>query len=308
LDDEKVERQRDVVVNELRQREGEPYGCAGRILAELAHPPSHPYAHPPDGLIAQLCNITIDDVHVWIGARHSPTTATLIVAGDVEPRQVIEKAMHHFGSLAPKSVAPRQAFPATGLPAASRRRIELAVKHGKLCIAWNGPSFASSEYPALEAACEILAGAKSSRLSHRLVRAEQLASDIAVELRPRELGSLVVLSVTARTGVPLSAIEASVRGEIERVSAEGPEPHELDVARLRLFGKMVRGFERVGGPQSKSDALGIAAIVGGTPDLHRRRLSILAAMQTDAVATASRWLAGTGAVLEMRPASSRNGP
>jgi zinc protease len=308
LDADRVERQRDVLINELRQREAQPYGCAVRILAELAHPAGHPYAHLPDGLIEELGNISADDVRVWIGSRHSPTMATLIVAGDVERARVIQRANHHFGSIAPPSPASRLAFVAVDRPAASRRQIELPVKNGRLCIAWNGPGVASPDYPALEAACEILAGAKSSRLGHRLVQAEQLVSDIAVELRPRELGLLVVLSVTARSGVPLSAIEALVHGEIERLMAEGPEPHELNAARLRLFGKMMRGFDRVGGPQSKSDALGLATMVGGTPDSHRRRLSILAAMQPDAVAAASQWLAGAGAILEMRPLTERNGP
>ncbi|MBV8453877.1 MAG: hypothetical protein JOZ29_16630 [Deltaproteobacteria bacterium] len=140
------------------------------------------------------------------------------------------------------------------------------------------------------------------------MQTEQLASDIVVEMRPRELGVLVVLSITALIGVPLGAIEALVRGEIQRLLTEGPAPHELDAARLRLFGKIVRGFERVGGPQSKSDALGLATIVGGTPDSHQRHLSILAAMQPEAVAAASKWLAGTGAVLEMRPVTGGNAP
>jgi zinc protease len=308
LDDDRVERQRDVVVNELRQLEAQPYGCAARLLAELAHPPDHPYAHLPDGLIAELGNISTDDVREWIGSRHSPTMATLIVAGDVEPRQVIQKANHHFGMLAPQSVAPRLAFTAVDSPVVARRPIELPVKHGKLYIAWNGPGLAFPDYPALETTCEILAGTKGSRLGHRIVQIEQLASDIAVEVRPRELGLLAVLSITARIGVPLSAIEALVRDEIEQLFTEGPTPHELDVARLRLFGKIVRGFERVGGPRSKSDALGLATIAGGTPDSHQSRLSILATMQPAAVAAASRWLAGAGVVLEMRPVTEGNGP
>ena len=301
LDDGRVERQRAVVLNELRQREAQPYGCTTRILAELAHPPGHPYAHPPDGLIAELSNISAGDVRAWIESRHSPAMAALIVAGDVEPGQVIEQANHHFGSVATGSAAVRPQFVAGGPPAAARRQIELPVKHGRLCIAWHGPALASPDYPALEAVCEILAGTKASRLGRQIIQAEQLAGDIAVDLRPRELGVLVVLSVTARTGVLLNAIEALVRSEIERLYREGPRPEELELARLRLFGKMVRGFERVGGPQSRSDMLGLATMAGGTPDSHQRRLSILAAIQPETVAAASRWLAGPGAVLEMGP-------
>ncbi len=303
LDEEKVERQREIVLNELRQREGEPYGCTNRILAELAHPPDHPYAHPPDGLIAQLGKISANDVREWIASRHVAAEANLIIAGDIEPRQAIEKARRHFETIAARSPVPRSAW-ADAAPTASRRQIEQMVKHGRICIAWNGPGFASADYPALEAACEVLAGANGSRLWHRIVQMERLASEIAVELRPRELGSLVVLYITAHIGIPSGAIEAVVRREIGQLSAEGPNRRELDVARLRLFGRLVRGFERVGGPQSKSDALGLAMLVGGSPDMHERRISYMAAMEPDAVAAAvRRWLTADGAILEIHPAA-----
>jgi zinc protease len=307
LDDDTFERQRDVVINELRQREGELFGCTARILAELLYPPTHPYAHPPDGLISELSNISIDDARTWIQQRHCPTTATLIVVGDADAGQVVEKAEHHFGSLKPNStVSTLNSWPIGPAPA-SRRRIEIPAKHGKLCMAWNAPGFASPQQPAFETAAEILAGAKGSRLWQQIVQIEQLASEVGIELRPRELGVSIVLSVVARTGVPLSAIEARVRSTIERLSADGPEADELDSARVRIFGKMVRGFERVGGPRSKSDALGIATIVGGTPESHQRRLSALAALQPGAAAGASGSLASTGAVLEMRPVTEANG-
>ncbi|MBV8773056.1 MAG: insulinase family protein, partial [Deltaproteobacteria bacterium] len=87
LDDDRFERQRDVVINELRQRERQPYGCAPRIIAELAHSPDHPYAHFPDGLESELANISFADIRAWIESRHSPAMATLVVAGDVEPKR-----------------------------------------------------------------------------------------------------------------------------------------------------------------------------------------------------------------------------
>jgi len=306
LQDARVERQREVVVNEIYQRESQPYGCASRILAELAHPAGHPYGHPPDGLVAELRDISADDVRGWIGSRHVPEMATLIVAGDVDPADVISKAQRHFGLLA-GSPAPRPAsFPAYSA-VASRRQIEMPVRNSRLCIAWSGPIYDCPDYPALEFACEILGGGKGSRLGRRIIQSEHLASDVSVEMRPRELAAQATVSVTALRGVPLNEIERRIRREIERLSAEGPEPSELEVARLRLFGKMVRGFERVGGPQSKSDALGLATMVGAAPASHDRRLSMLATMRSDLVARASHWLAGTGAVLEMRPITERNG-
>jgi zinc protease len=305
LDDEKVDRQREVVRNELRQRESEPYGGAIRMLAELGHPSDHPYAHPPDGLVEQLDNISLDDVREWIETRHLAANVEIIIAGDVEPGDAIEKARHHFEAIA---IAPRPAItgpahPVDNVAGASRKVIERAVKNAKLYIAWNGPAFASPDYPALEAACEILAGGRSSRLWRRIVDAERLATELAVEFRPRALGSLVVLQVTASDGVPLDAIERAVRLELESLSRHGPTRPELAIARLRLFGRLVRGIERVGGPQSKSDMLGLAALVGGSPDIHEQRISHIAAMAPDAIVAAVRWLATGGAVLEMHAAA-----
>jgi zinc protease len=303
LDAEKVDRQREVVRNELRQRESEPYGGAIRILAELSYPPDHSYAHPPDGLVEELDNISLDDVREWVETRHVAANMEVIIAGDVEPGQAIEKARHHFEPIAARPAIARLAHSAVNDAHASRKVIEQAVKHARLYIAWNGPAFASPDYPALEIACEILAGGKSSRLSRRIVEAEGLATELAVEFRPRALGSLVVLNVTARDGVPLDAIEPAVRLELERLSREGPSGDELDIARLRLFGRFVRGIERVGGPQSKSDMLGLAALVGGSPDIHGQRISHIAAMTSDAIVEClRRWLAVEGAVIEMHAA------
>ncbi|MBV8773921.1 MAG: hypothetical protein JO166_16570, partial [Deltaproteobacteria bacterium] len=179
-------------------------------------------------------------------------------------------------------------------------------KQGRLCIAWNGPGFASSEFPALEVACEVLAGTNNSRLSRRMVQAERIATGTATELRPRELGVLIILTITPGIGVPISAIEAVAREEIERLPGT-LEPKELDVARLRLFAKAIRGLERVGGPNSRSDVLGLATIVSGGVRSHRSRLSIMADMQPDAVSSAALWLRGAGAILEMHPTAESNG-
>jgi predicted Zn-dependent peptidase len=304
LDEEKVERQREVAINELRQREGEPYGYATRYLAELAHPRGHPYAHPPDGLIEELNNISIGDVRGWIVSRHVAAGAAVVIAGDVEPGKAVEMARHYFEPIARMPPTPRPPPAVPRAPAAGRRRIEQPVKHGKIYVAWIGPAFASRDYPACHTACEILAGGKSSTLGIRVIQAERLASEVAFELHPRELGSLIVLSITAHSGIPLDAIEAIMRSEVARLAADGPSQQELDIARLRLFGKLVRGFERVGGRQSKSDALGLAMLVGGTPELHERHLSEIAAMEPETVGAAvRRWLSADGAALEIQPAA-----
>ncbi len=303
LEAERVDRQREVVRNELRQRESAPYGCVTRTIAELAHPHGHPYAHPPNGLLEELDNISTRDVREWIETRHVAASATVVVAGDVEPEGAIENARRHFETVGSGPAIARPACPGMVAVGGSRRVVE-QDEQARLYIAWNGPGFASTDYPALEVACELLGGGKSSRLWHRLAETERLVSQVAVELRPRELGSQVLLSMTAHAGVPLSAIEAATAAELERLSSDGANQHELDIARLRVFARLIRGVERVGGPGSKSDALGLAMMLGGSPDAHDGRLSAIAAIGPAAiVATVRRWLGSDYAVLEMRAAT-----
>jgi zinc protease len=249
-------------------------------------------------------NITADDVREWISSRYIPAQACVILAGDIEPGHAMRRVEHHFGALASKSAPARKADEVTNAAAASRRQVNISVTQGRLYIAWIGPSFVSAEYSVVEAAAQILASGNGSRLWRRIAVNERLASEITVEVRPRALGSLLTIQVTAQNGIPLSTIEAGVREEIGCLSTEVPVTEEMNSARLRLFGKMVRGFEHAGGPQSKSDALGQAMLVAGTSDLHRRHLSRLAAMEPDDVSTVvRRWLTSKSAVLQMLPAA-----
>src|SRR5690242_18941977 len=107
LDAEKVDRQREAVRNELRQRESGQYGGAIRILAELSHPPDHPYSHPPDGFVEELDNSSLADVREWIATRHVAANVEVIIAVDIEPGDAIEKARHHFEAIAARpAIAP----------------------------------------------------------------------------------------------------------------------------------------------------------------------------------------------------------
>jgi predicted Zn-dependent peptidase len=146
---------------------------------------------------------------------------------------------------------------------------------------------------------EILAGGTTSRLRSDV---REFASDVALVLSPRELGSLAVLSITPRRLVALDLIETSVRRAIEQFALEGPRQNELDIARLRLVGGLLRSFERVGGRPSKSDALGLATLVGGTPQRHDQHLwQLLGTDCAEITATAQRWISVVGGVLEILP-------
>jgi predicted Zn-dependent peptidase len=304
LDDEKIARQREVVRNELRQRAGDRYGRVPAAIASLAHRPGHPYAHPPDGVLEQLDNISTDDVRNWIETRHCAGNAAVVIAGAVEPGSAIDLVRRHFESLPGGSGLVDRADGANPAIEGSRRRT--IIEQGgqsRLYLAWNGPRFASSDLAAYQLACEVFASGKASRLWRALER-QRLAVDVTFETRPREFGSQAVLATTARAGVPLAAIEAAAERALEEFARDGADPAEVDAARLRIFARLVRGLERVGGPESKSDVLGLAAMLVGEPQAFDAWITAFAAAEPEAVAAAARrWLGRNRAVVEVRGAA-----
>ncbi|HKV53103.1 MAG TPA: pitrilysin family protein, partial [Candidatus Binataceae bacterium] len=300
LDAKKLELQREVVRNELHQREGEPFGSVTRILAEAAHPPSHPYSHPPDGLAADLDNITPDDVREWLATRHCPANAAIVIAGAIEPNQAIDTVRRHFGAIAPGRPPVRRAAPVMRATGAARRT-ETASGQTGICMAWHGPPLASHEYPAIELACELIAGSAGALLPRQLVMEDRLATKVEIEMRPREFGSLIVLRIANKTGAPVDTIEAAARERVAELGRRGVSAEELAIARVRRFGKLVHGVERVGGPQSKSDLLGLAMLAGGGAEVHERRIRAIAAATPNTVAEAAlRWFTSDCVSVEMR--------
>jgi hypothetical protein len=111
----------------------------------------------------------------------------------------------------------------------------------------------------------------------------------------------VILSVGACPGVPLEQIEAIASSEIGRFSSSGIDPREVESARLRIFARRVRELERVGGPNSKSEALGVATMLGSGPHIHDERVAAIAAIEPEAIAAAAaKWLGANRVILEMR--------
>src|SRR5215831_1565131 len=90
-----VDAQRDVVKNERRQSyENRPYGIADVVLGETLFPEGHPYHWPVIGYMPDLTAASYEDVVDFFKRYYTPSNASLVVAGDIEPakaRAVVEK-------------------------------------------------------------------------------------------------------------------------------------------------------------------------------------------------------------------------
>ena len=140
------------------------------LIRRHSYPREHPYAHHPYGLIEDLDNISLDDAALWFENCYGAASATVVIAGDVEPGVAIEKARRRFEEISPGPARPR---PSPWLAKPERAtRLLLNEEHAasRIYRVWNVPGLGSPERASLELVCELLAGGESSWLFRRLVR------------------------------------------------------------------------------------------------------------------------------------------
>ena len=84
---EKLDKQREVVRNERRQTsEMQPYGRAELKISELMYPPGHPYHNTVIGSHEEIQAATVQDVKDFFARFYVPNNASLVVAGDFDPK------------------------------------------------------------------------------------------------------------------------------------------------------------------------------------------------------------------------------
>lgn len=233
---EKLDNQRDVVINERRQRvDNQPYGRAYETLHELLFPLGHPYRWPVIGYVEDLEAASLPMVSDFFSRFYVPNNAVLTLAGDFEKASALDLIARYFGEIPAGEpvVAPRPEMPA--IEAERRAVLHDAVKLPRIYMAWHAPAFGSEDWYALDLLANALSAGKSSALYEDLIYHRGLAQDATLYASSTEASSLIYLIATVRPGVAPEALEAALLEHVAAAAA-GPLPEEpLLRARNRLL-------------------------------------------------------------------------
>lgn len=246
MTDEKVSLQREVVRNERRQSyENRPYGTAELRMVEALYPKGHPYSWPVIGSHQDLVNATTQDVKQFFYTYYVPSNATLAVVGDIDLKATRQLIQTYFGWM-PKSDKPKTAgWTGAPLRAPVEKQVTLTdhVALPRVYLAWHAPSVQSPDFAAAQLLAAALGEGKASRLYRSLVVEQKIAGEVALELEPLTLGSLMQLVVTAQKGVTASALSAAIERELGRLTAQPITDRELQRARIQLMTEVAREIE-----------------------------------------------------------------
>ena len=270
MDVAKLDKQRDVVRNEIRQNvENRPYGRADEAVFGLMFPPGHPYHNAVYGTHRDLEAATVFDVKDFFATFYVPNNASLVIAGDFDPERIKPLVAQLFGTL-PRGgdVAPVAAAPAT-LDHVARMTMLDKAQQALVKMVWHSPgSFAAGDAE-LKLLGAILAQGKDSRLYKRMVMDEQIATDVSAYQDGAALGSLFQIDVTVAPGVDLDRIERTVREELARLQRDGVTAEELE---QRRAGYELRTLMMLQSNSRIADMLNQYESVWGEPNSFKRDL------------------------------------
>ena len=276
LTGEKLENQRQVVMNERRQRyDNQPYGDWDERLQALLFPADHPYRHAVIGAMEDIASATLDHLRAFFHTWYAPNNAVLTVCGDFEAARALGRVRRYFRDIPagpeppPPPGAAAQASVAPDAP--RRERVSAAVPLPRVYVAARTPPFGNDAFYAGEAVSCCLGAGRSSRLHDRLVRTRTVAS-ARCHLLPLTCGSSIFLVVaTGYPGTDAESLESVVAGELDDAASISPQELERAVAGSET--RTARALERV---ETRADLLSMYATVFGAagrlaPDLRRMR-------------------------------------
>jgi zinc protease len=302
LDQKKLDLQRGVVQNEKRQGENQPYGVTRQLLTENTYPTGHPYSWTVIGSMKDLDDASLADVQEWFKTYYGPNNVTVVIVGDITPEVARQKVERYYGAIPAGPPIARQEVWVAKRTGTHRGWVQDRVPQARTYRVWNVPQTDSPEEALLDLAAIILGQGKTSRLYRRLVYKDQIATSATANDSNNEIAGQFDLTLTAKPGGDLKAVEAAADEELQTFLKNGPTEAELQLAKTQIFGQYARIMERIGGFGGKSDILASCQTYAGNPDCYKTYLKrIQAATPASVKKVANYWLSDGDYILEVQP-------
>ncbi|WP_038037703.1 M16 family metallopeptidase [Thermorudis peleae] len=254
FDPAEVERERTVILSEREGNENQPATALREEVVAAAFR-AHPYGHPVIGYREDLLALTRDDLYQHYRTYYTPGNATLVLVGDVDPADVLERVAQRFGDIPSGTPPPPLRVREPEQLGERRVRVRRPAPAPILLLAWRAPEATHPDTPAMAMLDLVLSGAaplgfsggggmgRSSRLYRALVASglcSQAGSSVALSIDP----FLFTVSATLTPAAELARVEEIVWNELEKLRQEPVSAAELERAQRQLESQFAQAAEQ----------------------------------------------------------------
>lgn len=232
LTDAEVLPERDVVLEERRSRTDNNPGSQLWEASRAALFLNHPYKIPVIGWKHEIERLTTKDALDFYRRYYVPNNAILIVAGDVNAKELKPLAEKYYGVIPRGREIVRNRI--TEPPHLAGRRVEMGshrVGRPSISQTYLASSYATAkgnQAYALLVLAEIFGGSSTAQLYRSLVVDQNVASSAGAWFSADALDfGTFGLSASPRPGVSLEKVEAALRAEVKKLLKDGVSEKEL---------------------------------------------------------------------------------
>jgi zinc protease len=246
LKDENVLPERDVVLEEFNMRvaNNPDARLSEQIMAALYL--NHPYGRPVIGWRQEIEKLDREDALAFYKRFYAPNNATLVIAGDVDIKEVRPMVERTFGQIAPQpAIAARRMRPQEPTPAAPRTvtladpRVEQTGLR-RYYLVPSATTAASGESPALDVLAQLMGGGSNSYLYRALVIDRPLAISAGASYQGTALDDThFTISVSPKPGVEFAAVEQAVDRVIADVAQNAVRAEDLERVKTQLIAEAI---------------------------------------------------------------------
>ncbi|MBZ0180849.1 MAG: insulinase family protein [Melioribacteraceae bacterium] len=232
LNDDKLKNQKEVVMNERRQRyDNQPYGLAWELIFSNLFKENHPYHWPVIGWMDDISNFRLDDIKEFFKTYYSPSNASMVIAGDIDYDETESLVKKYFDEIPSSNTIPKIVKPEVNLTENIFIEHPDNVELSRIYLAWHSPKLYHQEDAALDILSTVLSGSKNSRLYKSLVFEKQIAQDVTAFQYSGNYDGVFVIVATAKPDVSLDELKKNIFIELINLYSNGITEHELTKAK-----------------------------------------------------------------------------
>ncbi|MFT5681929.1 MAG: zinc protease [Myxococcota bacterium] len=280
LTDEAVRKESGAVAGEHRKELSDPESALYKALWATAFS-THTYHHTTIGFDEDVAAMPdgLPVIERFLDAWYRPESATLVIAGDIEPDAAIALATAAFGDWQAADVEPPPPIPAEPEQTAERRATvdwDGGPSPARLTVGWKTPAFVPGEGDAAAwLLLDSLLTERASPLHRRLIEGEEAMAWSMWSESPNSADpGLLALVLELKPGVEPADVEVIIAEEIDALRSLTPE--QLDLARQRARRSTLMALDS---PRRWASQIGWYTSLGGDPGALDRHLESLAAVE-----------------------------
>ncbi|MGI8608068.1 MAG: M16 family metallopeptidase [Candidatus Dormibacteria bacterium] len=233
---EEVDRERGVVLEEMKMYEDNPQAKVFRLMGEAMYGDT-PLGWGVLGSKEVISTVSREQILAYRTSFYAPGRMTLVISGNAEHERSLQLANQHFADLPPQPL--HGAEPGRFAPTNHKQNAR-DIQQANIAMAMPGISHAEpqEEVVAARMMSAIFGGSMSSRLFISVRERQGLCYSVSSSLDMNaDIGAMLIYTGTD-PGKATTAIE-SIIGEMQTIVREGVTTEEMEKGRAMLKGRYV---------------------------------------------------------------------